>query len=296
MAPHGLSRRTGPLVQKLPPLLDRWDPERLTGSLALRLTTLPGRFVSPGTGRLALLAAGGAEVAAQAAARCGGSLVIPGSGIKGAVRTLFEALSSACDPFSRRCSVDDCCQACAIFGFAGWGGRAGFKDALPVEEGSVTAEVRRVPIPHEPHAEKTGGDFRLYDLDEATQKEKGRDVERPRLKELAREVYAGRFATTLTFWNLWPDELGRLLLAMGLGADEATRFPLRLGGVKYDGQGAVTVEPLAADIAAPRRERLDEATCRARCTAWIAAATASDWYRDFAPQLSKLAHLLNGGL
>ncbi len=298
MAYHGIARVPGPIPRKLPPLLDVWLAERHTGVLTLRLETPPGQFVSPGTGRLALTRDdSGSEIVVQGAERRGGEPVIPGSGIKGAVRTLFEILSWSCDPFDRGngCSTGSCCQTCAIFGLSGWGGRVGFSDAGPAEPGAVQVEVQRIPIPHPPHSEKTEGDFRLYDLDRATEFDKATGTRRHRARELAREVYSGMFETRMTFWNLHGEELGRLLLCLGSGLDAATRFPVRLGGVKYDGKGAVWVTPTALRLAESALARRD-AACEELCSQWIEAARGSDWARSFKPQLEQIASLLSSGV
>src|SRR5262245_17644810 len=116
MAREGLSRPPGrPAYPEAPPH-DRWLPGRWTGVIALTLQTLPDRFVSPGTGRLALLGEPPREKVAHRAARSHGRPVLPGSGIKGAVRTLYELLSFSCDPFDSSCRQSAACEACALFG------------------------------------------------------------------------------------------------------------------------------------------------------------------------------------
>lgn len=208
------------------------DWSRLTGrsgKVELVFETLPGRWVSPGTGRIEMLGAAGAERLVLAAARRAGQPVLPGSGIKGAVRTIFELITSSCTPFDDggTCCT---CAACSLFGCIGRGGhrgRLGFDDAVA---GEVRGTVELVPVPFQPHAERTPGDVRLYDL---------RPKESPE-RELAREAYRGAFAGRMSVDSAAEAELGRVGLALGLGPEEVA-FPLRLGGVRYDGQGAVRV-------------------------------------------------------
>jgi hypothetical protein len=220
--------------------------------------------------------------------------VIPGSGIKGAVRTNYELLSHACDPFDRntRCGPKECCDACSLFGLLKWSGRVSFGDAVPARPGSVQVQVQKVPIPWKPDGSKTEGDFRVYDLEEARMFDEGRRVWTRRPKELAREVFTGELEGRMTFWNASPEELGRLLLAMGLGPDEDTRFLLRLGGVKYDGKGGVQITPHAIHLAAPRRLVLQEEKCEERCSRWIRMAKESAWGSRFWPKLEELATAL----
>ncbi|MES1244635.1 MAG: RAMP superfamily CRISPR-associated protein [Acidobacteriota bacterium] len=272
---------------------DAWLPDRLTGRVLLSLETPPKQFVSPGTGRLALVQREGGEVVAQEATRATDDPVIPGSGIKGAVRTVFELLSHSCDPFATRCSRDSCCEACSVFGILGWSGRVDFSDARPASTDSVAVKVEQVPIPWLPHAEKTGGDFRFYDLREAVELDPERRIWQPRARNLTREVFTGRFETRLAFWNMSREELGRLILCMGFGGGAATRFSLRLGGVKYDGKGAVKVKPLELQLAAPRRKSWNGPQCEEEIATWIAAAQRSPWSRSFLPGLEKLARTLS---
>lgn len=303
MARHGLSRPQGEISRQSPIPHDRWQTDRLSGTLRLTLSTPPGQYVSPGTGRLVLTEKEGTEIVAQQAARAAGHPVIPGSGIKGAVRTLYELLSFSCDPFaatdrSRRhetgvyCTRQSCCEACSLFGLLGWNGRVGFSDAVPVRPDSVQVNVENVPIPWTPDASKTPGDFRLYDLEEARMLDPDRKVWMPRPKELAREVFRGDLETQMTFWNVSREELGRLLLTMGLGPEEGSRFHLRLGGVKYDGKGGVQVKPQAIRLTAPERETLEGKDSEERCANWIDAAQNSPWASTFWPHLEELASSL----
>jgi hypothetical protein len=293
MARHGLSRPVGTISKQSPISHERWQPDHFTGTLHLMLTIPAGQFVSPGTGRLVLAELEGREIVAQQAARAAGRPVVPGSGIKGAVRTLYELLSFSCDPLDRqtRCTKAACCDACSLFGLLGWSGRISFSDAVPVQPGSVQAQIQKVPIPWQPDAAKTDGDFRLYDLEEARMLDPDRRVWMKRPK-LAREVFTGELQTRLTFWNVTPEELGRLLLATGLGANDQTRFLLRLGGVKYDGKGGAQMTPQALHLTTPRRAVLTGEECKERCARWIRIAHESAWGSRFWPTLKDLAATL----
>ncbi|HSS76813.1 MAG TPA: hypothetical protein VLV54_08705, partial [Thermoanaerobaculia bacterium] len=86
MGRHGLSRPPGAPERHPSQRHDVWPRDLLTGVLTLSLETPPGQYVSPGTGRLALTTTPGGEIVAQQGARAAGTPVLPGSGIKGAVR------------------------------------------------------------------------------------------------------------------------------------------------------------------------------------------------------------------
>lgn len=308
MAKHGITRlRSGDAraERSNPPAHDVWLDDHFTGWLELRLETLPEHFVSPGTGRITLLAHGQDEVVAQEAAKAKGAPVIPGTGIKGAVRTLYEILSFSCDPHGEgECKGNirksfaerEYCDACSLFGCMGWRGRVSFSDAVAVAEASVNAEVRWVAMPWEPHGEKTRGDFRLYDLACAVAVDRTTGVRSPAPKELAREAYDGKFTTRLNFWNVREEELGRILLAMGVAGSAEAGFPLRLGGCRYDGQGAVRVEPVGASLVRPRQEERVGEGLRELWSGWMTAAKASPWGEAFAPTLRELAKILNSGI
>ena len=284
MARHGLTRPEGAILLQEPPHHDQWEKTRLTGVLDLALEIPKDQFVSPSTGRLTLTQRGGVEVVAQEAARAAGIPVIPGSGIKGAVRTIYELLSFSCDPFSRSCSARSCCDACSLFGVLGRSGRVGFDDARPAKAG-VRVEVREVTVPYPPP--RLECDVCLYDLRETAQRNGDR-------RKLSREVFVGIFETRMSFWNVTTEELGRLLFCMGIGLDEATRFFLRLGGVKYEGKGGVTVGPQALVLASPSRKSLQGDAVKRELDGWIQSARASKWAGTFWPKLEEVAKLLRG--
>jgi hypothetical protein len=301
MAQHGISRPSGEIPRQPPVPHDVWPADLLTGTLTLTLTTPPGQFVSPGTGRLVLTGEGPATVVAQQAARAAGTPVLPGSGIKGAVRTNYEILSYSCDPFAwtdrnrrheERCTRRSCCEACSLFGVLGWSGRVSFADAVPSD--SVQVRVENVPTPWTPHGDKTKGEFRIYDQSESEIFDQETRTWRKPPRDLTREVYTGTFETRMTFWNTTRVELGRLLVSMGLGLEEATRFELRLGGVKYDGKGGVTAAPKDIRLAAGRPARvLAEEDCQKQCAAWINAARISPWGQAFGRTLDDLVRTLH---
>ncbi len=312
MAKHGIARlrdATEAPARRNPPPHDRWRSDLVTGVLELRLQTLPDRFVSPGTGRFRLFDQEGAgegagQVVAHEAAKIAGRPALPGSGIKGAVRTLYEILSDSCDPHQRHgeCQANikqrrfeqrRYCEACSLFGCMGWRGRVSFSDALAAEPDAVEAGVRWVSEAWEPHGEETRGDFRLYDLDAAVVVDKTTGGRSPAPLDIAREGYEGSFLTRLQVSNVSELELGRLLLAMGVAAEEKKGFAIRLGGCKYDGQGAVRVTVSGARLVTPRRRELAGDEARGLWNGWIVAAQTSTWGGEYAGKLRQLADILS---
>lgn len=304
MGRHGMSRpgiNPERVDQQTPPTRhDRWWPGTVSGILELRLETAGDGFVSPGTGRLALRTDSSGETVVQEAQRRAGRPVLPGSGIKGAVRTVYQMLSRSCIPGgeptcshqrNQGLSGQHHCEACVLFGTGGLSGRITFSDAEPLEGSEVEEAVEWTPVPHEPHAEHTQGQFRIYDRREARAENSNELAE----KVIAREVFRGSFRCRLRFLNASEEELGRLLLCMGTSTDPATSFNLRLGGVKYDGQGAMTVSPIRLRLVSPEREIVEAEECAERCESWRQAALDTRWSRIFLPKLKELAGLLEKG-
>lgn len=252
----------------------------LTGRLTFSYETVGNKYVTPGTGTLrAVEADDGSEVLAYAAARRGGVPVLPGTGIKGAVRTLYEILTGSCNITTSPCNGGDYCAACRLFGKVRGGplqGRLGFDDAMPAGDGAVTTSLARVPEGHEPHAHHTPGDVRLYDLRIARDRQRGTGEIVERKELLSREVYRGRFIGGAVFRNVLPAELGTVLLAMGMapapeGDAQNRGFPLRLGGVRFHGQGAVrvAVEGLLLVRSPVQREELNTEAMEPETGTWI---------------------------
>ncbi len=290
---HGISRPAGATpLQTKPVGHQSWWADRATGSLTLELATPLGQFVSPGTGRLVLTERNGEPIVAQEVARSGGVPVLPGTGIKGAVRTVYELLSRSCNPFQTACSAREgkICEACSLFGCLGWTGRVTFTDARP--HCDVKVAVAAVPLPWEPKAEKTGGEFRVYDLGPCLQKDPNGQGRRPAPEVVAREVLHGTFETRLVFWNVTEEELGRLLLAMGMATDPELRFHLRLGGVKYHGRGGVEVLPTSLTLVQPKTETLGREASGHRCEQYRKVANSAPWGDTFRGTLRQLAQLL----
>lgn len=192
-----------------------------------------------------------------------GRPILPGSSLKGTIRSLVEALGGGCDvPGS--CG-NDTCIACSLFGFVAgeraWAARVGFEDAQPLGDGPflVPMDLPRAFPP------KRDVGRRAYGPPPSGMR-----------AEVPHRVYpAGRaFGTRMTVENLSEQELGLLFLALGMGR----QFAPRVGGGKFFGLGRVKVEVLAAWLrgAGPRPVRLDSAAATARVRHWLAQAPSGD--------------------
>lgn len=234
----------------------RLDGACRTGTLRLVFDVLAPLHVGAGEFDLH-----GARLVKAAATRAG-SAVVPGSGIKGACRQVYEALTLSDDPFDKdhSASAGKLSAATSLFGALGYRGRVSFDDALPVEPAGLI-EIRLSP----PYAPRDRAGRRFY----------GRvPVELDKTIPAWALPVGTRLRTRLHFVNATPSELGGLLLSLGVD-----HFVTRLGGGKYDGCGCVRFD-LEGFRVRPRD------AWQAGC--WVSDAAAverakRDWLAAFTP-------------
>jgi len=191
--------------------------------------------------------------------------VIPGSGWKGAVRAITEALTPSCDPFDQGCGADGTglCPACTLFGIGGQRGRIGFTDASAAETEPRVLRVRQ----RYSHPSAPASGRRVY----RTTAEQSAAAAEEYLQTIPPGT-ALRGELTLHGVPSWG--LGLLTIVLGLGP-RGLPF-LRVGGGKNRGLGIVTVDRIGGAVADGlaawmhnRRVRLDdEGVRRERLVAW----------------------------
>lgn len=322
MAKFGISRPQGVGVERAAlPEQGVWRADLLSGHLVLALEIPIDQYVSPGTGRLLIDRSRPTAVLVQEVEQIEGKPVIPGTGIKGAVRTHYELLSKSCDPHHKdqRCTIDPdapfeeyrLCEACSLFGALGWSGRIWLSDATESVNGGVRVATRKVPVSWPPHEDKTGGEFRFYDLGPAKSRDRRTGDTINARTPISRQAFGeGSFKTKLSFRNATPVELGRVLYAIGYDPEKKTDFLLRLGALKFHGKGGVLVRPVdvhlhrplgqpSGAIPAGRNRTAPDAEggsaldrCVALCKSWQQEAMASPWGEQFGPTLAELAENL----
>lgn len=190
--------------------------------------------------------------------------VIPGSGLKGVVRSLAEALLGGGSPFDDA-EVATSAVGC-LFGYVdrdAYAGRVAFEDALPDEGAADRVGITRLPVAFPPRVSRGR---RIYgpprQLGPAT---------------VPYEVTAAgvRFRTQLHFVNLTEPELGLVLLCLGIDGT----FEIRVGGGKFAGLGRVRVEVGGArkrqSYREPRAERLDASQAGTWATALLSTPLLS---------------------
>lgn len=187
----------------------------------------------------------------KAHVRSAGRPVVPGSSLKGCIRSIVEAITPSCVRITRArrdqlprqvqgCSrKGELCLACRMFGSLGYQGLVRFSDAV-LAEGDT--EVSTAPPLYMPRSREG-----LYYRGGKVAGRKFYQHGRPAAGEVPLEVcpVGSRLEFTLHFDNLRPAELGVLLLALGQG--EPRLYP-KLGGAKPVCRGSVEVEVTGLEV------------------------------------------------
>ncbi len=227
--------------------------DHYSGRLTYRLQALTPVFVGTGTYALGEDVGFPRALVVRPFYRVRGEPTIPGSSLKGVVRSIVEAVSPSCVTVTRiaphklppgvelaqgrrrGCSPTQACPACNLFGRVSQSAKVHFSDAH-LAEGGKTALFRLTPL-FAPRAFRSPP---VYLNDEG--KFKGRkfyyhsrpaeDSRQPPVEVIPK----GRQVTgEVTFENLRMAELGLLLFALGLDGT----LTLKLGGGKPVGLGSL---------------------------------------------------------
>ncbi len=222
-----------------------------TGHLTYQIQTLSYLFVAGGSYMLADNVPPH-EAVVRDFYRIQGKPAIPGSTLKGVVRTVVETISPSCLTVTRlnpnqiphrpkspkdRCQPEQACPACSMFGRLNRMSKVTFTDAK-LARGKL--QHYRLPALFSPrervarHIYQAGGKVsgrKFYYHGKPREDERQPPVEALPPKSLLRgEIH---------FENLTDAELGLLILALGLD----TSFTLKLGGGKPVCLGSIQVQP-----------------------------------------------------
>lgn len=185
--------------------------------------------------------------------RVNGVPSIPGTSLKGAIRSITEAISNSCvsqmqkeenvPKDYRRCQkVENLCPACRIFGAMGFRGRVSFSDALPQER--VQTEIVQIGALFKPHFKPKKHEGRkFYQSGRAAFSKDTAPKKNHQFLEVVPE--GTKFTTTLSFENLTEGELGLVFSALGWGLEKGKAAPLffpKIGGAKPRCFGSVCFE------------------------------------------------------
>jgi CRISPR/Cas system CSM-associated protein Csm3 (group 7 of RAMP superfamily) len=237
---------------------DKLNPCLLSGTLELMLRTLTPVHV--GLGYSDFIKAGNQEyLAALQASKpireddtTRRRYLIPGSSLKGAVRSIVEAITRSCiritqgrhrpyipQGYGGCMSVNDLCIACRLFGAQDYQGHVSFEDAV-APRGSLV--LLGTPLLWTPARGGRGLPPRYLQGNQA----RGRKFyahARPASGADPRACIksGAELPLRIHFLNLSEAELGVLFTALGLHPDHP--FPIKLGGGKPVGLGSVQVIP-----------------------------------------------------
>jgi len=267
-----------------------YDANRVSGSITGLITALTPVHVASGqielTGRPE-------PPLIKAHVRSGGCPIIPGSSLKGSVRSMVEAITPSCirvtrarydqQPVkARACQTkESLCIACRMFGALGYQGQVRLSDAVQREN---RTEPVQVPPFYAPRTRE-----RLYYEGGQIKGRKFYEHGEPATGNVPIEAcpQGSHFDFTVHFENVTKGELGLLLIALGQGMP---KLHPKLGGAKPACCGSIEIvltELKVMDTAAAYAE-YDAAPVDADVNTYLAKATEL----VLPGQLRELAELL----
>jgi hypothetical protein len=256
---------------------DKYHAVRCHGTLHITLTVQTALHVS--TGVVAMGSDVGQKSIPLIKTMIQGSeekLIIPGSSLKGVVRSTYEAITRSClCKVSKEAKdnnwipreLQECrtrknqqkrellvCPACHVFGAMDWQGLIHFTDArcqsVGFRPGFMPSLYRPRPDQSQKYFKqgKVAGRKFYYHTIRAV--DKGQQQGIP-VQQAAKEFV---FRTELHYRNLTQAELGTLLIVLG---QDKSKYPiaLKVGGGKPIGMGTMTVEVTALEQPANLRDR-----------------------------------------
>lgn len=232
---------------------DRFKSDRISGTIFLRLTVKTATFVASGVTAMGSDLSGNAKniPLIKTAVGTDKKLLIPGSSLKGVVRSAYEAITVSClcktkaesnqiPNGYRECKENTkLCPACQVFGAMNWQGLVRFSDAIL---NNAQWTVGFIPSLYAPRKQRKG-----YYINGKVAGRKFyyhfvKSIDRGQQQGIPVQL-AGKeliFTTQLGLKNLSLAELGTLLIT--LGQDSKNPIALKIGGGKPIGMGTMVVE------------------------------------------------------
>ena len=266
-----------PPKRKKPVGHQRLREDRLQGSLSLRLRIKTSSFIASG------VVAMGSDLSPQTrqiplvklAVESNDQLVIPGSSLKGSIRSTYEAITRSClcnkrggrdnDKIPKgyqECqykknekNISQLCPACQVFGAMGWQGLVRFPDAILTETPEKTITTGFMPSLYSPSDKrpayykdgKYAGRKFYYHAEEAVEETESRGI------PVQNIIENSIFMAKIRFRNLKQSELGVLFTVLGYNKDYP--FALKVGGGKPIGMGTLTTEIIEMECLENVRDR-----------------------------------------
>ncbi len=240
----------------------RFEDGRLTGRLVLGIK-LESRYLYVGSGQLEARKVKvddeEVQVPVWCFARSRGKPIIPGTSLKGSIRSILEALSNSCvgirhrgddrkhiPPSHQPCRYENpkspLCPACRIFGTTGFAGRVHFMDAQLLS--GTKLEVICAPQLFPPKPQRGRKFYRPGATPDYSKLEPKEGFQY--LEVVQRNKEGEQFQTEMFFRNISRAELALVLYALGFenqGGKLGHAFFIRLGGEKPHSFGVVRFIP-----------------------------------------------------
>ena len=211
--------------------------------------------------------------------RRGGRRYIPGTSLKGVVRSVVEAITFSClshidtrkvdkaaekhdkrlevlrETCSKKAEETDLCPACSLFGALGYAGRVNFRDAFQIAGGG---RIARRPVTHPPQPDRSQANKHrtqgiIYYTSANRKQLRGRKfylhgeqpVDATRKYEAIEVCKKGsQFQGGVDIEGLSDAELGLLLKSLGATQE----FRLKIGGSKPFGYGSLATRNVAVHL------------------------------------------------
>ena len=189
-------------------------------------------------------------------------LIIPGSSLKGVVRSIYEAITRSClcktdakreeipNGYSECKDTSQLCPACVIFGAMNWLGLVHFHDAKydPNNDkpGFDTGLITALFSPKPQAKNEETGEKVYYNRNNKIRGRKfyphsyQEDEEVKPTVRIQQAELGKRFTTYVNYANLTKMQLGALLIA--LGQDSENRLGLKIGSGKAVGMGTMKID------------------------------------------------------
>ncbi len=281
---------------------DQFYQDKLTGQLQLQIEALSPVHVASG---LMERRRDRNYPLVKTLMRVGNTPVIPGSSVKGSVRSIVEAITASCVritrtrdlPSSRVLNMKGCnkkeelCLACRMFGAQDFQGLVQFSDLKLIGNANRALRIETVPAFYRPRSREAV----YYRQDRGRRVVRGRKFYQHGSEQANGNTpievckVGSEFAGTLNFTNLSRAQLDLLLVALG----QSKTYPLylKLGGAKPACYGSLKIGITQLTIDNPQ----------ARYSSWDAPDTEKHDLASYFPvaqglwlekQLTQLAHTL----
>ena len=225
---------------------NRLKPDTYHGQLTITLTALEPLHVGTGVLVLGNDLGDPAPLVSPMTQQIDGTLIIPGTSLKGCLRSMYEAITpsalgvvkrgwpkslGAFEPKKYRENQKSICPASQIFGAMGYQGLLSVGDAVGDRKAELgTMPALYTPQPQKINAQATALPRRFYrpfyqrsNDTPATQ----RDTKKPTTIQQA--PVGTRFTSQLRFKNLTLEEIGLLLIVLGQHPDQPLLLKLGMG-------------------------------------------------------------------